>query len=155
PIKELAPDAPDGMVAVVERLMQKGPANRFASCAEAIEGLRAFGQPASVHGQRRGTMQMPRVKLPPRPAAPAPAPLAPAAPPPAVAPDLSASHPAVQAKAAQPLPPRAPSGGANQGTAYTPGGSSQGATGRPAAPKVIRPSEMGANRRPSPPAHVA
>ena len=32
PLKELAPDAPDGLVAVVERLMKKAPAERYARC---------------------------------------------------------------------------------------------------------------------------
>jgi serine/threonine-protein kinase len=148
PIKELSPEASDEMVAVVERLMQKSPANRFASCAAAIDGLRALAHPpGSAHGQRRGTMQMPRVKLPPRPLAPEPA-----AAPPAVAPDLPrVNPPAAAAKAAQPLPPRAPSGGSNQGTARRPG-SHQGATGRPAAPILPRSSDQG-SRKPAPPAH--
>ncbi len=165
-IKDLAPEAPDEMVAVVERLMQKNPQSRFPSCAEAIEALRPLALPAGAHGQRRGTMQMPRVKLPPRQEQPA-------AQPPSVAPDLSRVNTTVGGRAPQPLPPRAPSagsnqgnarrpdgsdqgtakrpGGSNQGTARRPAGPDQGASVRPAAQKIPRPSDLG--RKPAPAAH--
>lgn len=140
PIKELTPEAPDEVVAIVERLMQKNPANRYPSCGEAIEGLRTLAQPAAANGypQRRGTMQMPRVKLPPRPATSDPV-----APPPSVAPDLSRVQQPI-AKAGQPLPARAPSAT----------GSSQGGTGRPGAPKIKRPSDL-ADQRPPVPARAS
>src|SRR5262249_8837981 len=41
-IKDLAPETPDDLIAVIERLMQKTPANRFPSCSEAIAALRPF-----------------------------------------------------------------------------------------------------------------
>jgi hypothetical protein len=42
PLKELAPEAPDALIAVIERLMKKTPQERYASTAEAIEALRPF-----------------------------------------------------------------------------------------------------------------
>src|SRR5205814_585572 len=39
PLKELAPDAPDGLVAVVERLMAKKPEDRFGGADEVAERL--------------------------------------------------------------------------------------------------------------------
>src|SRR4029079_5278933 len=47
-IKELEPNASDELVAVVERLMQKAPADRYPSCAEVIEALRPLTGPANV-----------------------------------------------------------------------------------------------------------
>jgi serine/threonine-protein kinase len=48
PIKELSPETPAPLVAVVDRLMQKAPTARFGSAAEVIEALRplASGAPA-------------------------------------------------------------------------------------------------------------
>src|SRR5437764_13982614 len=43
----LAPEAPEGLVKVVERLMQKQPQDRYASTAEAIEALRPFAGEAA------------------------------------------------------------------------------------------------------------
>ena len=51
PLKELAPDAPDGLVAAVERLMQKAPADRYASAAEAADALRPFAPEKRTRGQ--------------------------------------------------------------------------------------------------------
>src|SRR5262249_55122539 len=59
--KDLNPEGPGDLVALVERLMQKNPGHRFASFAEVIESLRPLVQAASP--QRRATMTMPRVKL--------------------------------------------------------------------------------------------
>jgi serine/threonine protein kinase len=70
PLKDINPSIPDEMVAIVERLMQKVPANRFANCSEVIEALRPFTQQSP---QRRPTMAMPKVKLP-KPAAKQPNP---------------------------------------------------------------------------------
>ncbi|HVS34626.1 MAG TPA: protein kinase [Gemmataceae bacterium] len=42
PLKELAPDVPDGLIAAVERLMQKDPAARYADWTEVIAALRPF-----------------------------------------------------------------------------------------------------------------
>ncbi len=81
PIKELNPEAPDALVAVVEKLMQKAPANRYASCAELLEALRPFTGNGATPA-RRSTLAIPRVKLA-RPEAARPAaapPVAPSAP---------------------------------------------------------------------------
>jgi serine/threonine-protein kinase len=40
PIKELTPDVPDGLVAVVARLMQKDPAARYPATADVIQALK-------------------------------------------------------------------------------------------------------------------
>jgi serine/threonine-protein kinase len=42
PIKTLAPEAPDALVAVVDRLMQKAPEARYASTAELVEALQGY-----------------------------------------------------------------------------------------------------------------
>jgi serine/threonine-protein kinase len=43
PIKELASEVPDDLVAIVERLMQKAPAARYGSTAEVMEALQSAG----------------------------------------------------------------------------------------------------------------
>jgi serine/threonine protein kinase len=48
PIREIVPDLPDGVVKIVERLMQKGPEARFGSCGEVIEALRPFAKAPSA-----------------------------------------------------------------------------------------------------------
>src|SRR5207245_454602 len=45
---ELAPETPLELIAVIERLMQKNPDDRFANCQEAIEALRPFAASAPV-----------------------------------------------------------------------------------------------------------
>lgn len=50
PIKELAPDVPDGLVAVVERLMQKAPEARFPGAQEVVDALKPFAAPRSRLG---------------------------------------------------------------------------------------------------------
>jgi serine/threonine protein kinase len=49
PLKELAPDVPDGLIEVVERLMMKQPQDRFGSIEELSEALRPF----TIEGPRR------------------------------------------------------------------------------------------------------
>jgi serine/threonine-protein kinase len=64
-IRDLSPEVAPELVEVVEKLMQKSPANRYPSFAEVIEALRPF----TGQGQgptRRSTMAMPRLRLPPR-----------------------------------------------------------------------------------------
>ena len=61
-LKELAPETPDDMVAVVERLMQKTPQERFADCREVMEALRPLAAVATQPVRR--SMSMPRVVLP-------------------------------------------------------------------------------------------
>jgi serine/threonine protein kinase len=75
PLKELNPSIPDEMVEIVERLMQKVPANRYSNCAEAIEALRPLTQ--TGHSPiRRPTKAMLRPTLP-KPGAGKPAPIQP------------------------------------------------------------------------------
>jgi hypothetical protein len=77
PLKELNPDVPDGLVAVVEKLLKKAPEERYANCTELIEALRPFAGVSTP--TRRATMAMPRVKLG-RPEAAKPAAAPPVAP---------------------------------------------------------------------------
>jgi serine/threonine protein kinase len=80
PLKDLNPDAPDGLVEIVEKLMKKAPAERYVNCGELHQALRPFAGMAIP--ARRATMAMPRVKLArpegPRPIGAAP-PIAPSA----------------------------------------------------------------------------
>src|SRR4051812_654148 len=56
PIQELAPDVPDGIVEVVERLMAKAPEGRFTGCDELVEALEPFlGDPSRIPGGMPGT----------------------------------------------------------------------------------------------------
>jgi serine/threonine-protein kinase len=57
PIKQLTPTAPDDLIAVVEKLMQKSPQARFANCTELIEALKPFVS-SSPQPARRMTMQV-------------------------------------------------------------------------------------------------
>jgi serine/threonine-protein kinase len=52
PILELAPDAPQALVAIVERLMQKSPEARYASTAEVIEALKPLAGSADTRVSR-------------------------------------------------------------------------------------------------------
>jgi serine/threonine protein kinase len=95
-IKSLAPDAPDGLIAVVERLMHKSPASRYPSCTEIIVALRPFA-PASAVMRNRPTMTIQRLKLPP-PVQSGPA-----------GANAKEAAPRAAPRPAAPLPPRAPS----------------------------------------------
>jgi serine/threonine protein kinase len=97
PVLDLEPHTPEALAAVVERLMQKAPENRYPSCTELIEALRPLA--ASSGPTRRPSMIMPRLKLPPRPEAKAAA--TGSAPTPSPGPTT--------ARVNAPLPPRAPS----------------------------------------------
>jgi serine/threonine-protein kinase len=99
PLKQLAPETPDEFVALVERLMQKNPPDRYADCGELMEALKPFAAVAAAPVRR--TMSMPRVALP-RPAA-APSAPTPAPPPPAVA--NTAPRPLPRPTLAPPRPP--------------------------------------------------
>jgi serine/threonine-protein kinase len=46
PLGELSPDVPKELVEVVERLMQKGPENRFPNAGEVVEALRPLASKA-------------------------------------------------------------------------------------------------------------
>jgi serine/threonine-protein kinase len=45
PVRELSADVPDGLAAVIDRLMQKTPAARYPSTAEVVEVLRPMASP--------------------------------------------------------------------------------------------------------------
>jgi serine/threonine-protein kinase len=96
-IKDLNPEVPDGLVAVVERLMKKSPTERYANCGELLDALRPFGGVAATP-MRRTTMAMPRVRLPrPEIARPGAAPTPPVPP--------SAPREVARPRSASPPPP--------------------------------------------------
>ena len=51
-IKQLVPGIPDRLAAVVDKLMEKAPADRFATCAELVEALRPLAAAVSTSGRR-------------------------------------------------------------------------------------------------------
>src|SRR5262249_55967720 len=51
-LAELRPDIPSELVSVIERLMQKAPADRFASTAEVLAALQPFAGAAPAHGRQ-------------------------------------------------------------------------------------------------------
>ncbi len=78
PLKELAPELPDALVAVVERLMAKAPQDRYPSAGAVAEALRPFAADAGAVRPGRA----------PRPLAPS-AKLVPSTPLPAVKPPVA------------------------------------------------------------------
>jgi serine/threonine-protein kinase len=117
PIKELAPDASDDLVAVVERLMQKNPQDRYADCRQLMDVLKTLTPAPTASLQR--AMSMPRVAPPRRAALPAEA--SPASP--AAAPARPVPQPAA--------PPRPLAGGAAPPSVPS---------ARLAAPRALRPA---------------
>jgi serine/threonine protein kinase len=108
PLKELAPDTPDELIAVIEKLMQKAPADRYANCQEVIEALRPFAATAPV-------VRRPSAQMPPRPPLPKPAPVLPPTPRPAIRPaplprsaNGTAPAPTPAAKSLRPAPAPVP-----------------------------------------------
>jgi serine/threonine-protein kinase len=77
PLRELNPQVPEGLAAVVERLMQKDPAARYAGTAEMIEALRPFASPAPPRPAARPVAPRPAASPPAAARAPAPAPARP------------------------------------------------------------------------------
>src|SRR5439155_10706264 len=61
-IKELSPETPDALVAVVDRLMQKAPNARYASVAEAFEALKPLASEPPAAGSKYAPQ--PVVKVP-------------------------------------------------------------------------------------------
>ncbi len=61
PIKELAPETPDELVAVVERLMHKSPASRYSGCGEVITVLRPFTSGGGTVRRAQATRTLPRL----------------------------------------------------------------------------------------------
>jgi hypothetical protein len=51
-IREISPEVPEALVAVVDRLMQKKPEERYANSAEVIEALRPLAPTPSALGIR-------------------------------------------------------------------------------------------------------
>ena len=51
-IKQLVPGIPEGLAAVVEKLMEKAPTDRFPSCAALVEALRPFANSPTTQGRR-------------------------------------------------------------------------------------------------------
>jgi len=54
PINRTRPDVPAGLLAVIERLLEKDPANRYGSAAEVAEALRAIDLSAAAGPEQRG-----------------------------------------------------------------------------------------------------
>ncbi len=51
PIRELSPDVPEGLVAVIRKLMAKQPEERFSGCDEVVEALEPFlGDMSTIPG---------------------------------------------------------------------------------------------------------
>jgi serine/threonine protein kinase len=63
-LAELAPETPPALVAIVERLMQKKPEERFNSVGEIVEALRPFMRKQSGMNQRPQLKQQPAPKRP-------------------------------------------------------------------------------------------
>jgi serine/threonine-protein kinase len=78
PLRELAPDTPPELVAIVEKLMEKDPANRYGSCAEVIEALRHLTS-AVAPTRHRVTQRIAAVRQGGSPLAPQPGRTAPVA----------------------------------------------------------------------------
>jgi serine/threonine-protein kinase len=88
PIKELAPDTPDEIIAVIDRLMQKKPEDRFVGVDEAVEAFGKLNMPPESRLTGQVLSPAPRPHAQPAPgfaapgyeiARPAPAPLEPPA----------------------------------------------------------------------------
>jgi serine/threonine-protein kinase len=70
-IKELSPETPDALVAVVDRLMQKAPNARFGSVAEVVEALKPLASEPPAPGSKYAPQ--PVVQVPANGQAPLPA----------------------------------------------------------------------------------
>ena len=142
PIKDLAPDSPDDLVVIAERLMQKAPAARYPSCQELIEALRPLTASSTPTRRVGQTMRaLPRIDAAKLPGAlPRSAPLVAPMPVPQPLPRAAAPSPARPSlhRPAQPLPARAPSAAAaNPAAASAP---QPTALPRPTAPRPSLPS---------------
>jgi serine/threonine protein kinase len=75
PIREVRPDVPDDLVAIINRLLQKNPADRFQDAASVVKALDFPDSIPSAPSVPRIPSPPPRAALPPAPlAAPAPTP---------------------------------------------------------------------------------
>lgn len=60
PLRDLAPEVPDGLAAVVAKLMAKNPDERYSACDEVVEALEPFlGDPAAIPGGVPGARPVP------------------------------------------------------------------------------------------------
>jgi serine/threonine protein kinase len=82
PVREIAPDVPEGLAAIVAKLMEKDPAARYASCLELVEALRPFAEmPKRRVSRPVPTLKsMPGLALPSAGSRPKARPVAPAVP---------------------------------------------------------------------------
>lgn len=112
-VKEVAPNVPDELAAVVERLMQKKPEDRYTSCEEVVEALRPFAAAAPAPSKRPAAAKAPAAGK--APAADNGAPPAPAARQGAGAGAGKAAAPAKGGAAAPPA--KAPTAGKGGGSA--------------------------------------
>jgi serine/threonine protein kinase len=133
-LKDLNADVPDGLIAVIERLMKKAPTERYVNCGELIEALRPFAGGASM---RRATMAMPRVRMarPEAPKSSAAPPVAPSIPRPRTAHSVPPRPALPNAKPPRPeaaLKPAAPPPAATKPTPLA----EQAPAETPAAPRV-------------------
>jgi serine/threonine-protein kinase len=163
-IKELNPDTPDALVAVVERLMQKTPDARFGSVADVIEALKPLASEPPAPGSKyapQPVVQVPANGEAPSPAAYAPSPptettrMAPAATvktsprPPAASPvgtpPPSQPAPLPSRPTAPPNPPVLPT----RDRLLIPGGATSGGMAADSLPKM--PSKYAVENLPEPP----
>jgi serine/threonine-protein kinase len=113
-LADLAPDAPAGLIEVVERLMAKEPNQRYVSTAEVAEALRPFAAEAAP--RRPGAVRpvAPSARLAPSTPLPATSKVAPTAAPAPSQPPLRAANPHAAAevsdrlKGLRPAKPAAP-----------------------------------------------
>jgi serine/threonine protein kinase len=116
-IKSLAPDTPDDLVVIVEKLMQKNPTDRYVKSAEVIDVLKAYSTGTPLVRRPSSQMKRPAVKpltpppngdvelgaaRPPRPAGALPKPASTPNPVAALRPSNSGKHAALQAPASAP-----------------------------------------------------
>src|SRR6185312_8255147 len=121
PIAELSPDVPDGLAAVVERLMSKAPEERFGGCDEVVDALEPFlGNVAAIAAPPAGSGRVPAAGLTRTPNP--------------VGGLTVGSRPTGSAPKLPPLPTRASAGGHSSGSRPgLPGGSNPGRPGLPPA----------------------
>jgi serine/threonine-protein kinase len=143
-LAELRPDIPAELVTVIERLMQKAPADRFADTAEVLNALRPFAGAMSANGRpavRTGSLREPRsAPVLPESVRSQPKPPIPAAP---GLPEVPRAPSPVERKSTTPRAPFQPDGSAAPvpRSAPIPPKSSPGV-----APRAPSRSELGMNR---------
>jgi serine/threonine protein kinase len=92
PVRELNPEIPDDLVAIVERLMQKTPEARYASIHEVVEALRPFADAMPQRSAVRPALPRPAAQAPPQPQRQWSSPASTPPPPPAARPVSAASR---------------------------------------------------------------